>query len=156
MTCNVYHHHPQHHSPAHHHLLLPALRMAEYAVTEAGFGTDLGAEKFFDIKCRMAGLTPNAAVIGALRVGCTAREIGSHINRQGRGYWSLYYRQKHVTHTHMIHTLFTHPAWVRGCGHIHCTCTCMYSGTWVVRVGAPSKIFNSHSQLSRLGMWTVS
>ncbi|MBQ9028814.1 MAG: formate--tetrahydrofolate ligase [Lachnospiraceae bacterium] len=40
-----------------------ALKLADYAVTEAGFGADLGAEKFLDIKCRMAGLRPNAVVI---------------------------------------------------------------------------------------------
>jgi formate--tetrahydrofolate ligase len=39
-----------------------ALRLAEYTVTEAGFGADLGAEKFFDIKCRCGGLAPSAAV----------------------------------------------------------------------------------------------
>jgi formate--tetrahydrofolate ligase len=42
-----------------------ALSLADYVVTEAGFGADLGAEKFFDIKCRQAGLTPAAAVIVA-------------------------------------------------------------------------------------------
>ena len=42
-----------------------ALKLGEYVVTEAGFGADLGAEKFFDIKCRKAGLKPNAAVIVA-------------------------------------------------------------------------------------------
>ena len=42
-----------------------AMKLADYAVTEAGFGADLGAEKFLDIKCRMAGLTPNAVVIVA-------------------------------------------------------------------------------------------
>ena len=42
-----------------------ALGLADYVVTEAGFGADLGAEKFFDIKCRKAGLTPSAAVIVA-------------------------------------------------------------------------------------------
>lgn len=42
-----------------------ALRLGEYVVTEAGFGADLGAEKFFDIKCRKAGLAPDAAVIVA-------------------------------------------------------------------------------------------
>ena len=42
-----------------------ALRLADYVVTEAGFGADLGAEKFFDIKCRKAGLSPSAAVIVA-------------------------------------------------------------------------------------------
>ena len=42
-----------------------ALNLADYAITEAGFGADLGAEKFLDIKCRMAGLKPNAVVIVA-------------------------------------------------------------------------------------------
>ena len=42
-----------------------ALKYGDYAVTEAGFGADLGAEKFLDIKCRMAGLTPSAVVIVA-------------------------------------------------------------------------------------------
>ena len=42
-----------------------ALKLADYAVTEAGFAADLGAEKFVDIKCRMAGLKPSAAVIVA-------------------------------------------------------------------------------------------
>lgn len=42
-----------------------ALKLGEYVVTEAGFGADLGAEKFFDIKCRKAGLAPDAAVIVA-------------------------------------------------------------------------------------------
>ncbi|MHB0953531.1 MAG: formate--tetrahydrofolate ligase [Allorhizobium sp.] len=42
-----------------------ALKLADYVVTEAGFGADLGAEKFFDIKCRKAGLHPSAAVIVA-------------------------------------------------------------------------------------------
>ncbi len=42
-----------------------ALKLADYAITEAGFGADLGAEKFFDIKCRMAGLKPDAVVLVA-------------------------------------------------------------------------------------------
>ena len=42
-----------------------ALRLADYVVTEAGFGADLGAEKFFDIKCRKAGLEPDATVVVA-------------------------------------------------------------------------------------------
>lgn len=42
-----------------------ALKMADYVITEAGFGADLGAEKFFDIKCRMAGLAPDAVVLVA-------------------------------------------------------------------------------------------
>ncbi len=50
-----------------------ALKMGEYAVTEAGFGADLGAEKFLDIKCRMAGLTPDAVVIVA-----TVRALKMH------------------------------------------------------------------------------
>ena len=56
-----------------------ALKMADFVVTEAGFGADLGAEKFFDIKCRMAGLRPDAvalvATIRALKMhGGVARE----------------------------------------------------------------------------------
>ena len=42
-----------------------AMKLADYAITEAGFGADLGAEKFLDIKCRMAGIKPNAVVIVA-------------------------------------------------------------------------------------------
>ena len=42
-----------------------ALKLADYCITEAGFGSDLGAEKFLDIKCRYAGLTPNAVVLVA-------------------------------------------------------------------------------------------
>ena len=50
-----------------------ALKMGDYAVTEAGFGADLGAEKFLDIKCRMAGLTPAAVVVVA-----TVRALKMH------------------------------------------------------------------------------
>lgn len=50
-----------------------ALKLGDYAVTEAGFGADLGAEKFLDIKCRMAGLTPSAVVIVA-----TVRALKHH------------------------------------------------------------------------------
>lgn len=42
-----------------------ALKMADYVITEAGFGADLGAEKFFDIKCRKSGLKPDAVVLVA-------------------------------------------------------------------------------------------
>ena len=42
-----------------------ALKMADYCITEAGFGADLGAEKFFDIKCRLSGLKPDAVVLVA-------------------------------------------------------------------------------------------
>ena len=61
-----------------------ALKLADYVVTEAGFGADLGAEKFIDIKCRMAGLEPRAAVLVA-----TVRALKyhggvelSHLNRE--------------------------------------------------------------------------
>lgn len=50
-----------------------ALKLSDYVVTEAGFGADLGAEKFMDIKCRAAGLTPNAVVIVA-----TVRALKMH------------------------------------------------------------------------------
>ena len=50
-----------------------AMRLGDYAITEAGFGADLGAEKFLDIKCRMAGLTPSAVVVVA-----TVRALKMH------------------------------------------------------------------------------
>ena len=50
-----------------------ALSLADYVVTEAGFGADLGAEKFLDIKCRLSGLWPHAVVLV-----CTARALKSH------------------------------------------------------------------------------
>ncbi len=54
-----------------------AMRVADYTVTEAGFGADLGAEKFLDIKCRKAGLTPDAAVVVA-----TVRALKMHGGQQ--------------------------------------------------------------------------
>ena len=53
-----------------------AMKLGDYAVTEAGFGADLGAEKFLDIKCRMAGLTPSAVVVVA-----TIRALKMHGGR---------------------------------------------------------------------------
>ncbi|MBE6749736.1 MAG: formate--tetrahydrofolate ligase [Ruminococcaceae bacterium] len=50
-----------------------AMKLSDYAITEAGFGADLGAEKFLDIKCRMAGLTPSAVVMVA-----TVRALKMH------------------------------------------------------------------------------
>lgn len=50
-----------------------ALKLGDYAITEAGFGADLGAEKFLDIKCRMAGLKPDAVVVVA-----TVRALKHH------------------------------------------------------------------------------
>lgn len=63
-----------------------ALKLADYVVTEAGFGADLGAEKFYDIKCRFAGFSPDAAVIvatvralkmngGAAKTGLSAENL---------------------------------------------------------------------------------
>ncbi len=60
-----------------------AMKMGDYAVTEAGFGADLGAEKFLDIKCRMAGLNPDAVVIVAtvralkMHGGLDKKELGT-------------------------------------------------------------------------------
>ena len=60
-----------------------AMKMGDYAITEAGFGADLGAEKFLDIKCRMAGLTPSAVVVVAtiralkMHGGLAKNELGS-------------------------------------------------------------------------------
>jgi formate--tetrahydrofolate ligase len=57
-----------------------ALKLSDYIVTEAGFGTDLGAEKFFHIKCRSAGLAPSAAVIVA-----TTKAIAYHGGYKAEG-----------------------------------------------------------------------
>lgn len=61
-----------------------ALKLADYVITEAGFGADLGAEKFFDIKCRMAGIKPDAVVlvatVRALKYngGVAKEDLGEH------------------------------------------------------------------------------
>jgi formate--tetrahydrofolate ligase len=79
------------------------LKLADYVVTEAGFGADLGAEKFFDIKCRKAGLRPAAAVVvGTVRAlkmhGGVAREnLGQeNIEAVRRGVVNI---ERHVTNT---------------------------------------------------------
>lgn len=63
-----------------------ALKLADYVVTEAGFGADLGAEKFFDIKCRKAGLRPDVAVVVA-----TVRALKMHggVTREALGKQNL-------------------------------------------------------------------
>ena len=58
------------------------LHLSDYLVTEAGFGTDLGAEKFFNLKCRLSGLRPSAAVIVA-----TLKAIEYHGGYKKRGGW---------------------------------------------------------------------
>ena len=55
---------------------LAAVHLADYTVTEAGFGADCGAEKFFDIKCRVSGLRPDAAVLV-----CSVRALKTHSGR---------------------------------------------------------------------------
>ena len=79
------------------------LKLADYVVTEAGFGADLGAEKFFDIKCRKAGLKPAAAVVvGTVRAlkmhGGVAREdLGKeNVEAVRRGVVNI---ERHVTNT---------------------------------------------------------
>src|SRR3989454_2942 len=76
-----------------------ALRLADYVVTEAGFGSDLGAEKFFNIKCRVSGLRPAAAVIVAtlralkLHGGASAEALADAVMRaceQPSSYRPLY------------------------------------------------------------------
>lgn len=59
-----------------------ALKLGDYVVTEAGFGADLGAEKFFDIKCRKAGLKPAAAVIVAT---CRAMKMNGGVTKADLG-----------------------------------------------------------------------
>ena len=63
------------------------MKLADYVVTEAGFGADLGAEKFLDIKCRKAGLKPDAVVIVAtvkalkMHGGVPKNELGPQKSR---------------------------------------------------------------------------
>lgn len=84
-----------------------ALKLADYVVTEAGFGADLGAEKFFDIKCRMAGLKPDAVVlvatIRALKYnGGVPKDELSHENLDAlkKGIVNL---EKHIENLHKYH-----------------------------------------------------
>src|SRR4029453_6690433 len=83
-----------------------ALKLADYVVTEAGFGADLGAEKFFDIKCRKAGFNPDCAVVVA-----TIRALKMHggVGKDGlkienttaleKGFANL---ERHVTNLRMF------------------------------------------------------
>ena len=80
-----------------------ALKHADYVITEAGFGADLGAEKFFDIKMRKSGLTPNAAVIVAtvralkLHGGADSKELSEeNLEALETGFANLH---RHVTNT---------------------------------------------------------
>lgn len=77
-----------------------ALKLADYVITEAGFGADLGAEKFFDIKCRFADLKPDAAVIVAtaralkLHGGVLKPELNNeNVEALGKGFENL---EKHI------------------------------------------------------------
>ncbi|TXM57039.1 formate--tetrahydrofolate ligase [Methylobacterium sp. WL120] len=77
------------------------LRLADYTVTEAGFGADLGAEKFLDIKCRQAGLSPSAVVIVAtvralkMHGGVNKKDLGSeNVDALEKGFANL---ARHVT-----------------------------------------------------------
>ena len=86
-----------------------ALKMADYAITEAGFGADLGAEKFLDIKCRMAGLVPDAVVIVAtvralkMHGGLAKTELGTeNLEALGRGIPNLL---RHVSNIKNVYKL---------------------------------------------------
>ena len=86
-----------------------ALKLGEYTVTEAGFGADLGAEKFLDIKCRAAGLTPSAVVIVAtvralkMHGGLAKTELGSeNIEALGKGVPNLL---RHVSNIKNVYKL---------------------------------------------------
>lgn len=80
-----------------------ALQLGEYAVTEAGFGADLGAEKFFDIKCRMGGLKPDAVILVAtvralkLHGGADKKELGEeNLNALQKGLPNLLRHVKNI------------------------------------------------------------
>ncbi|HIN13406.1 MAG TPA: formate--tetrahydrofolate ligase, partial [Gammaproteobacteria bacterium] len=84
-----------------------AMKLADYTITEAGFGTELGAEKFFNIKCRKAGISPNAAVVVAtiksLKVhGGVAKKDVTQPNPEAvtKGIENL---KKHIENIHAFH-----------------------------------------------------
>ncbi len=86
-----------------------AMKLGDYAVTEAGFGADLGAEKFLDIKCRMAGLTPSAVVIVAtvralkMHGGVPKTELGTeNLEALGKGLPNLL---RHVSNIKNVYKL---------------------------------------------------
>ncbi len=88
-----------------------ALKLGDYAVTEAGFGADLGAEKFLDIKCRLAGLKPDAVVIVAtiralkMHGGLSKTELGSEdLNALEKGLPNL------LRHVHNIKEVYKLPS----------------------------------------------
>ena len=85
---------------------LAALRLADYVVTEAGFGADLGAEKFFDIKCRKSGLRPSGAVIVAtvralkMHGGASLNDLGrENVEALAKGFGNL---ARHVENTRLF------------------------------------------------------
>ena len=88
-----------------------AMRYADYTVTEAGFGADLGAEKFLDIKCRMAGLTPDAVVLVA-----TVRALKMHggVPKEALG------REDLAALTRGLPNLLRHVANIREVYHLPC------------------------------------
>lgn len=81
-----------------------AMKLADYTVTEAGFGGDLGAEKFFDIKCRLGGITPDCTVIVATvralkhHGGCAKDELGEeNLEALEKGFANL---ERHIQNMH--------------------------------------------------------
>ena len=83
-----------------------ALKMGDYTITEAGFGADLGAEKFLDIKCRMAGLIPSAVVVVAtiralkMHGGVPKTELGTeNLEALGRGLPNLLRHVSNIKNT---------------------------------------------------------
>ena len=86
-----------------------AMKLGDYTVTEAGFGADLGAEKFLDIKCRMAGLTPDAVVVVAtiralkMHGGLAKTELGNeNLEALGKGLPNLL---RHVSNIKNVYKL---------------------------------------------------
>ena len=84
-----------------------AMKLGDYAVTEAGFGADLGAEKFLDIKCRMAGLRPDAVVIVAtvralkLHGGVPKADLGTeNLDALGKGLPNLLRHVSNIKNTY--------------------------------------------------------
>jgi formate--tetrahydrofolate ligase len=132
-----------------------ALKLADYVITEAGFGADLGAEKFIDIKCRMAGLKPAAVVlvatIRALKFhGGVAKEDLNHENLTAlaQGFSNLERHYRNITQhygvpcvvsvNHFSFDTEAETAWLKAsCEAIGARCVIVPTGQMAVQVQKP-------------------
>ena len=140
-----------------------AMKLADYTITEAGFGADLGAEKFFDIKCRYAGLKPDAVVLVA-----TVRALKMHggvpktdLTAPNVDAVKKWYRQsgKHIENIKKLRSASgsSHQYFCSGYTGRAGSCTCPLCCTWrqccIVRCFLPKAAPAAWSWLRRLLRW---